>query len=76
MTNDEVLQRITTLLPDANVQIAGENCNFELMITSTGFAGQNMLQRQKSILALFKQDITSGDIHAMSIVAKTPDEVT
>lgn len=76
MTDDEVLLRIKASLPDAAVKIKGENCNFELVITSTGFDGKNMLQRQKMILGLFKEDITSGAIHAMSIVANTPEETT
>lgn len=76
MTNDEVTRRIKGLFPDAFIDIAGENCNFELSVVSEGFAGKTLLQRQKAVLALFKSDITSGDIHAMSIIAKTPEETT
>ena len=71
---DEILARIRALYPDAVIDVAGEDCSFELYIISDAFAGQNTLQRQKPILALFKDDIRSGALHALSIKAKTPDE--
>lgn len=76
MKENEIIQRIQTLYPGAVIDIAGEDCNFELFVITDAFKGMSLLQRQKSLLALFKNDITAGDIHAMSITAKTPDEQT
>jgi acid stress-induced BolA-like protein IbaG/YrbA len=33
-----------------------------------------MLQRQQSVLSLFNEELTSGKLHALSIIARTPDE--
>ncbi|MGV6818637.1 MAG: BolA/IbaG family iron-sulfur metabolism protein [Thiotrichales bacterium] len=74
MKENEIIQRIQTLYPGAIIDIGGEDCNFELFVITDAFKGMSLLQRQKSLLALFKNDITAGDIHAMSITAKTPDE--
>jgi len=74
MKEEDIVERIRTLYPDAVIDVAGEDCNFELYVVSAAFAGQNTLQRQKPILALFKDDITNGAMHALSIKAKTPDE--
>ncbi|MES9814704.1 MAG: BolA/IbaG family iron-sulfur metabolism protein [Candidatus Thiodiazotropha sp.] len=74
MNEEEILKRISALHPDAIIDAAGEDCNFEIHVISEAFAGKNTLQRQKPILALFKDDIQSGRLHALSIKAKTPDE--
>jgi len=74
MQEEEIVQRVRALYPDAVIDVAGEDCSFELYVVSEAFAGQNTLQRQKPILALFKDDIRSGALHALSVKAKTPDE--
>ncbi|MEJ2610126.1 MAG: BolA family transcriptional regulator [Candidatus Thiodiazotropha sp.] len=74
MKETDIIERVRTLYPDAIIDVAGEECSFELYIISDAFAGQNTLQRQKPILALFKEDIRSGAMHALSIKAKTPEE--
>lgn len=75
MKEEEVVERIRTRYPDATIDIAGEDCSFELYIVSEAFAGQGLLQRQKDVLALFKDDIGSGALHALSIKAKTRAEM-
>lgn len=74
MNEDEIINRVKSLYPDAVIDVAGENCSFELYIIDEAFAGQNTLQRQKSILALFKEEITVGKLHALSVKARTPAE--
>ncbi|MES9954412.1 MAG: BolA family protein [Candidatus Thiodiazotropha sp. 6PLUC2] len=76
MKEEEIVARIQTLHPDAVVDIAGEDCNFELFVVSESFTGQTILNRQKPILALFKEEISSGALHALSIKAKTPKELS
>ena len=74
MNEQEIIDRVKTLHPYATIDVAGEDCNFELFVISPGFSGQNTLQRQKPILALFREDIRSGDLHALTIYARTPEE--
>ena len=74
MNEDELINRIKAIYPDAIIDIAGEDCSFELYIISQGFEGNNTLKRQQSILALFNDELTSGKLHALSIKAKTPEE--
>ena len=76
MTGDEIVQRVRSLYPDAVVEAAGADCSFEISVISDAFDGCNTLQRQKPILALFKEDIRSGALHALSIKARTPSEQT
>lgn len=74
MDPQEIINRIQAAYPDAVVEPDGADCNFAVKIVSSAFEGQNPLQRQRPVLALFKEDITSGALHALSITAKTPAE--
>ena len=74
MKEEEIIARVRTLHPDAVIEVAGADCNVELTVVDEAFAGQRILQRQKPILALFKDEISSGALHALSVKAKTPQE--
>lgn len=74
MQEDEIIQRVRELYPDATVDLDGADCSFEMIVISARFEGLNSLKRQQSILALFKDELTSGKLHALSIRAKTPAE--
>lgn len=74
MTEEEITTRIRALYPDAAMEVAGADCSFELYIISEDFAGMNTLQRQQSILGLFRDELATGKLHALSIKAKTPQE--
>jgi BolA protein len=76
MTEEEIITKVRSIHPDAVIDIAGEDCNFELYVVSEAFAGVSILKRQQPILALFKEEIASGALHALTIKAKTPAELT
>jgi BolA protein len=71
---EDIIARVRTLHPEAVIEVAGADCNVELTVVDEAFAGQRILQRQKPILALFKEEISSGALHALSVKARTPDE--
>lgn len=74
MNEEDITNRIASLYPEAVMELSGADCNFELYIISNEFTGINTLKRQQSILALFKDELSTGKLHALSIKAKTPDE--
>ena len=75
MEKDELLKRIHSIYPDAEIQASGESCSFELLIISEAFAGKRPLQRQQSILGLFSEELKTGKLHALGVKAKTPEEL-
>lgn len=75
MNEQDLINRIKDLYADAEISVAGENCNFEVSVTSAAFADMKSLQRQRSILTLFNAEIASGELHALTIKAKTPEEL-
>jgi BolA protein len=74
MHPEDIVERVRAQHPEAVIDIAGADCNFELHIVSEDFAGQGLLRRQKGLLALFKDELQSGALHALTIKAKTPQE--
>jgi acid stress-induced BolA-like protein IbaG/YrbA len=75
--NEQALKnRIKELYPDAEITVSGESCSFEVNVTSPAFTDMKSLQRQRSILTLFNQEIASGELHALTVRAKTPEELT
>ncbi len=74
MDKAKLHERILAHLPDAKVTIDGEGCNLSCVVKSAEFEGVTLLDRQKQILALVSEEIKSGELHALSIKARTPAE--
>jgi acid stress-induced BolA-like protein IbaG/YrbA len=75
MIEKDLITRSKTLYPDAEISVAGESCSFEVNVTTPAFAEMKTLQRQRSILTLFNDEIASGELHALTVKAKTPEEL-
>ncbi len=75
MNENDLINRIKGIYPDAEISVAGESCSFEVNVTTPAFADMKALQRQRSILTLFNDEIASGELHALTVKAKTPDEL-
>ncbi len=73
MTPETVEQIIRQALPDADVKVSGEACNFTVEVMSQAFVGKTPLQRHRMINDLFKAQLSSGELHALSIKTRLPD---
>lgn len=76
MEEAEIIARIRSLYPDAAIEASGENCSFEVFVVDDSFANMKLLLRQQSILKLFDAELQSGKLHALSVKAKTPQELS
>ena len=74
MKKEEVIALIKVGFPDAEVMAEGADCNFSCIVISPAFEGLSLLKKQKAVLATVKEQITSGELHAMSIKAYTPQQ--
>jgi BolA protein len=74
MTEQEVVAKIQAALSDAQVFVSGEDCHLTLTIVSDAFLGKALLARHRLIQALFKEELASGNLHALSLVTRTPAE--
>ena len=75
MTRDEIMARVATAHGDAQVTIEGADCNFSIAIVAGEFSGLRPVQRQQAVLKLFADVLATGELHAMTVSAKTPEEV-
>ena len=50
----------------------GDGCNCSAVIVSTVFEGLSLLQRQRMVLGLVKEEIKSGELHALTVKTFTP----
>ena len=74
MNPQEIKSLILNSIENSEVQVNSEdNVHFETTIISDSFNGKSLLERHKMIYASLG-DIMSHEIHALTIIALTPDE--
>ena len=75
MTLEEIQAKIEAGIEGATVTMEGDGCSCATTVVSTAFEGMSLLERQKMVLATVRADIDSGELHALSIKARTPAEI-
>ncbi len=73
-SNDEARMLLEQALPDATISVSGDGYKYQATVISDEFAGLSTLQRHKKVYAALNSVITGGTLHALSIIAKTPEE--
>ncbi len=67
MQVSDVKNLIEQHLPDVQVEVEGEGCNFQLILISDELAALSPLKRQQQIYALLNEPIADGRIHAVTM---------
>ena len=75
MTPEQIQQLIVSHMPDATMEVSGGEGKFIANVTSEVFAGLTTIKRHKIVYASVNNEITSGELHALTIIAKTPAEL-
>jgi acid stress-induced BolA-like protein IbaG/YrbA len=75
MTPQQIQQLISAQMPDAQVEVSGGEGKFVASVTSDAFDSLTPIKRHKLVYACVKAEIESGELHALTIVAKTPAEI-
>ncbi|WP_079203128.1 MULTISPECIES: BolA family protein [Pseudomonas] len=63
----EVKSLLEAKLPDTQVEVEGEGCNFQLNLISDELAGLGPVKRQQQVYAHLNPWIADGSIHAVSM---------
>ena len=74
MEANEVKALLEKEITGAEVIVEGEGCDFRLTVISDEFAAMRPVKRQQLVYAHLNPFITSGAIHAVSMVALTQEE--
>ncbi len=71
----DITNFLQSQFPEADISFDGEDCNSKVLIVSKKFEGLNSLQRHKLVLGALKDHFESGELHALSLVTKSPSEM-
>ena len=74
MTPQQIEQLIQNKLTDARVSVSGDDGKFTAEVISDEFTGLSPIKRHKLVYACVNDEIISGALHALTIIAKTPAE--
>lgn len=72
METTAVEQLIRDGLPGAEVQVSGDGSHFEAVVVSEVFEGLTPIKKQRLVMDTVKEQIASGELHALSIKTLTP----
>ena len=72
----DITQFLKSKFPEADISFDGEDCNSKVLIVSKKFEGLNSLQRHKLVLGALKDHFQSGELHALSLITKSPSEMS
>ncbi|MEE9351657.1 MAG: BolA/IbaG family iron-sulfur metabolism protein [Thiotrichaceae bacterium] len=75
ISNDDVVKIITDHISGAQATVEGDGYKYQATIISEAFKDLNTMKRHQLVYAALNDVITSGDLHALTIKAYTPDEV-
>jgi len=77
MTADEMKTRIQTLHPETLVKVTdltGTMDHWQVEVVSPAFEGKLTFERQKMIMGLFKNEIATEEVHALTMKTYTPSQ--
>ena len=74
MTTDEIEKLIEAGIPGSKAMVSGGEGKYEAIVISNSFADLNMVKEHQMVYATVKPQIASGELHALSIKAYTPEE--
>ena len=75
MTPEQIQKLIADGMPGAEVEVSGGEGKFVANVVSDAFDGLTTIKRHKLVYACVNDEIASGELHALTIVARTPAEL-
>ncbi len=74
ISNEAVEKLITDAINGSKVTVSGDGYKYETTVVSAAFAELSKLKRHQLVYAAVNSAITSGELHALTITALTPEE--
>ncbi|HYE37500.1 BolA family protein [Methylocaldum sp.] len=70
----EVRNLIEAGIPNCQLSVSGEGCNFSVVVVGEVFESLTQVQRQQKVLAAVREPLATGALHAISMKVYTPSE--
>ena len=67
-------QRLQDAFPGDRIIASGDGYHFQVQVISAQFSGLRPVQRQQKVYGCLNDWIATGELHALTIKATTPDE--
>jgi acid stress-induced BolA-like protein IbaG/YrbA len=74
INTEDIAQMIRSELGDADVRVQGADAKYQIQVIADEFAGLNAVKRQQRIYRIINPYISTGEIHAVSMLLKTHEE--
>ena len=77
MTREQLKNRIETLGPNTLVEVTdltGTQDHWQVMVVSPVFEGKMSFEQQKMVMAIFKDEIASNEVHALTMKTYSPTQ--
>ena len=74
MGPDDLKQRIEHGIPGASARVEGADAHFGALVIAKAFEGKTRIEQHQMIYALFRDEMASQEIHALSLKTFTPAE--
>ena len=74
ISNEAVEALLLDGIKGANVTVTGDGYKYETTVISSAFTDLSKVKRHQLVYAAVNQAITSGELHALTITALTPEE--
>ncbi|GAC1375690.1 MAG: BolA family iron metabolism protein IbaG [Aquirhabdus sp.] len=74
MTPEVLKELVQAAFPNADIATSGQAGKFEVRVVDGQFEGQRPVARQQAVYAPLNSYIASGEVHAVTIRALTPEE--
>jgi Predicted transcriptional regulator, BolA superfamily len=71
----DITNFLKSKFPEADISFDGADCNSKVLIVCNEFEGLNTLQRHKLVLNVLKEKFQTGELHALSLITKSPSEI-
>jgi acid stress-induced BolA-like protein IbaG/YrbA len=75
MNPEKIQQLIQQGMPSATVEVSGGEGKYIAQVISDDFTDLPLIKRHKLVYACVNNEIASGELHALTIVAKTSAEI-
>ena len=74
ITTEQITDIIAAEINDAELEVSGGDGKYQIKVVADIFAGLNSVKRQQTIYRIINEHISSGAIHAVSMLLHTKEE--
>lgn len=70
----EIEKKIRRGIPDARVEVVGEDAHFSALVVSPAFEGKSRIEQHQMVYALLREEMASQAVHALQLRTMTTAE--